>query len=92
MIKVKNLNGTSDNTPPKGYTSWRSWWEAKKGRKFDTCSCSGCKSSATVGAHVQKASSTDKSWYIVPLCSSCNKKPKSEEFEVREYDLVAVNS
>lgn len=91
MIKVKNINGTSDNTPPRGYLSWKSWWETKKNRKFNSCSCSGCINSATVGAHVQKAGSPDRKWYIVPLCAACNKKPKGEEFDVREYDLVAVN-
>lgn len=91
MIKVKNLNGTSGNVPPKGYSSWKSWWESQKGRKFDSCSCSKCKNPAIVGAHVQKVSLSDRKWYIVPLCATCNKKPKGKEFEVRECDLVAVN-
>ena len=91
MTKVKNLNGTSDNTPPRGYSSWRAWWEAQTGRRFGTCSCSSCASSATVGAHVQKVGSDNK-WYIVPLCSSCNVSKKNVEFYVRDADLVAVNS
>ena len=93
MTKVKNLNGTSDNAPtPKGYTSWKAFWEAKTGRTFSTCSCNGCTTSAAVGAHVQKDSSADKKWYIVPLCTSCNVSKKNEVFEVRDNDLVAVNS
>ena len=65
--------------------------EANKGKKFGTCSCSDCIKSTTVGAHMQKVNSSDKSWYIVPLCISCNIKLKSMTFEVRKYDLVAVN-
>lgn len=91
MIKVKNLTGTSDNNPPIGYASWRAWWEAKTKRKFGICSCSDCRSSAQVGAHVQKVGS-DNRWYIVPLCSPCNTGKKNQEFYVREEDLVAVNS
>jgi hypothetical protein len=34
MTKVKNLNGTTDNTPPRGYVSWKDWWEAKKAENF----------------------------------------------------------
>ena len=36
--------------------------------------------------------SSDRKWYIVPLCRACNKKGKEEVFEVRDNDLVAVNS
>ena len=93
MTKVKNLNGTSDNDPTKkGYSSWKEFWEEKKGKKFSSCSCSGCLKSASVGAHVQKDSLADRKWYIVPLCISCNVSKKDEVFEVRDNDLVAVNS
>lgn len=93
MTKVKNLNGTSDNDPKKkGYSSWKSFWEDKTGREFSSCSCSGCLESASVGAHVQKVSLDDRKWYIVPLCNSCNVSKKDEVFEVRNDDLVAVNS
>lgn len=93
MTKVKNLNGTSDNDPKKkGYPTWRAFWEAKTGRTFSSCSCSECAASATVGAHVQKDSAIDRNWYIVPLCNSCNVGKKNEVFDVRDNDLVAVNS
>jgi len=54
--EVHNLNGTSDNRPPKGYHSWRRWWEDKSGRNFGSCSCYECESGdpAEFGAHVQK--------------------------------------
>lgn len=88
---VKNLNGTSDNLPPKPYSSWKAWWEDKKGRNFMFCSCSDCLSPASVGAHAQKVSKDDKKWYIIPLCTSCNNKSSDEEFSVQEADLEAVN-
>lgn len=86
---VKNLNGTSDNKVPSGYTSWLNFWE--KNSKKKASECSHCNKSAVLGAHVQKANSTDRSWYIVPLCCGCNCKPSTEEFTVYE-ELVPVNS
>ena len=87
-VKVKNLNGTSDNKAPAEYSSWLEFWEKKAGKKAGECG--HCTADAEVGAHVQKADSSDKSWYIVPLCKTCNKKSSSEEFTVYE-PLVAVN-
>ena len=91
-MKVKNLNGTSKYKPiKKGYSSWKEFWEDKKGKKFNYCSCIDCKSPAEVGGHVQKAYSTDQKWYIIPLCKSCNKRKKEDIFEVRAIDLEEVN-
>ncbi|MBD5416998.1 MAG: hypothetical protein HDR50_04930 [Desulfovibrio sp.] len=92
MVKVKNLKGTSDNPPPAGCSSWREFWEEKQVWPFETCSCKGCTRDAEHGAHVQKADSTDRKWYIVPLCAKCNIGKKDTEFEVDEDDLVAVDS
>lgn len=91
MVKVKNLNGTSDNNPPSPYLTWKEWWEDKKGRKVGICSCEGCLNRAEVGAHVQKANVSDRKWYIVPLCTRCNVSKKNVEFSVNENDLEPVN-
>lgn len=91
MAKVHNLNNTTDRKPPKGYATWREWWEDKKGRKFSTCSCYSCTSSAEVGAHVQKHGSSDRKWYIVPLCRGCNGMSSDETFYVRDNDLEPIN-
>ena len=91
MAQVKNLNGTSDNHPPIGYSSWKEWWEKKKGRSFNYCSCKECTNKAIVGAHVQKAYDTDRKWYIVPLCTECNVSKKNMVFEVSDFDLEPVN-
>ena len=88
MVKVKNLHNTSDRKP-KNYSTWKEFWEAKKCYWPDDCSASDCNASAEVGAHVKKVGSSDNSWYIVPLCSGCNKR--NDEFEVPEYRLVPVN-
>lgn len=91
MTKVKNLNGTTDNNPPKGFATWRAWWEHKKGRAFSTCSRGGCLNNAMVGAHVQKVYGGNE-WYIVPLCRNSNGLSSATHFEVRDADLQAVNS
>jgi hypothetical protein len=31
-----------------------------------------CGNKAADGAHIQKISPDDRSWYIIPLCRSCN--------------------
>ncbi len=92
MIKVHNLNGTTDNKPPCGYDSWKEWWEERKNRRFNECSCYRCTSKAEVGAHVQKSGSVDEKWYIVPLCISCNSSKKDMDFFVNKEDLEQVNS
>jgi len=92
MNLVKNLNKTSNRTPPSEYLSWKQWWVDKTGRSFPSCSCSGCNVSAAVGAHVQKSGANDMKWYIVPLCIGCNNKPSTEVFYVRDYDLVWVEA
>ncbi len=88
MIKVKNLNGTSGRVPNQ-YSSWLAFWEAKTGRKANKCSVYACNKTDLVGAHVQKADSSDRSWYIVPICAACNHRVG--EFYVTET-LVPVNS
>lgn len=85
---VKNLNGTSDREP-KGFNSWKEFWEDKKGKSFDYCSNLECCEIAEVGAHVQKVGYEEsKEWYIVPLCKGCNNK--SNKFKVDRCCLAEV--
>lgn len=58
-------------------------------QKKYTCGASGCSNNDLVGAHVQKVNSSDKSWYITPLCKACNQR--TDEFDVF-WDLVPVPS
>ncbi|EGR5566937.1 hypothetical protein CES77_17880 [Vibrio cholerae] len=87
-MKVRNINGTSDNKCE--CTSWLAHWEKFSGKKAGTCVEKTCTENAVVGAHVQKDSSTDKSWYIIPLCQSHNKK--ADEMELYgSPTLVSAN-
>ncbi|HDU8491122.1 TPA: hypothetical protein RG418_002112 [Aeromonas hydrophila] len=76
-MKVKNIKGTSDNTCKCG--SWLKHWEKYSDTKAGLCVEKGCMSEATVGAHVRKDSTTDQSWYIIPLCDSHNKEADEME-------------
>lgn len=86
---VKNVSGSSRFSAPFGYTSWLKYWEAQTGQSAYFCSADGCIGTNLVGAHVQKAYSDDKKWYIVPLCSSCNQR--TDTFNV-SATLVPVPS
>ena len=41
------------------------------------------------GCHVQKAGSTDRSWYIVPLCDSCNQR-ENEVLDIGDLKMVSA--
>ena len=72
-MKVKNINGTSGSECNCG--SWLKHWTNYSGQSLPaSCREVTCASAPDVGAHVQKDSATDKSWYIVPLCTKHNAK------------------
>jgi putative tonB-related protein len=89
MIKVKNANGSSRFRIPLGYDSWLDYWEKQTGVKMSICGCKNCNNTDLVGGHVIKANSTDKHYYITPICRSCNNR--TDEFYVY-WDLVPVPS
>lgn len=89
MALVKNINGSVDNNPPSGYSSWREYWEQKMGRKFSNCSCLSCAKKAEVGGHVKKVYGSNE-WYIVPICYSHNSSANTSSYEVRDADLLPV--
>ena len=75
-MQVKNINGTSQNDCKCG--SWLEHWKIFSGQQVPKyCSKEKCTEKPTVGAHVQKDSTTDRNWYIVPLCGTHNKKATS---------------
>jgi hypothetical protein len=90
MIKVKNLRGTDDSPVPSGYKSWIDYWKKKTGRNYPDCAVYGHHHKADVGAHVQKADSSDNRWYIVPVCYSINNQ-HGASFYVSAEDLVLEN-
>ena len=72
-MKVTNINGTSDNTCSCG--SWLEHWKNFSNQSLPSyCPEKSCTKKPEVGAHIQKDSIFDKSWYIVPLCKDCNAK------------------
>lgn len=88
-MKLINIEGTSDNACKCG--SWLEHWKKFSRQAIPaTCPVENCSRAPTVGAHVQKDSSTDKSWYIVPLCDRHNAKIRS--LTVRDgIALVSAN-
>lgn len=89
-MKVNNINGTSDTTCKCG--SWLNHWENFSGQKVPKhCVVTGCLEKTEVGAHVQKDSSTDKGWYIVPFCTTHNGQT-GKSLDISDvYKLVSAN-
>ena len=77
-MKVRNMTGTSDNVCKCG--SWLDHWKNFSGQSMPTyCVEEKCLKSPEVGAHVRKAESSDKDWYIVPFCKDHNKSTDALE-------------
>jgi len=87
-MKVTNINGTSDNTCKCG--SWLAHWKKFSGQSITFCPVENCLEKDLVGAHVQKDSTTDHNWYILPLCKTHNAKGKSLTVS-DSYKLVSAN-
>jgi hypothetical protein len=77
-MKVKNINGRRQGSCRCG--TWLDHWIKICGRPLPShCSEAHCMCKPELGAHVQKDSSTDKSWYIIPLCVKHSVKAASLE-------------
>jgi hypothetical protein len=88
-VKVKNINGTSPNTCNCG--SWLDHWIKFSGQELPQyCSELSCVAKPELGAHVQKNSSSDRNWYIIPLCAKHNAKAESLDI-VDVTTLVSAN-
>lgn len=89
-MRVRNINGTSDNTCK--CDSWLDHWIKFGGQSLPRyCVEVTCRESPEVGAHVQKDDSTDSSWYIIPLCKRHNGE-QGESLEVSDgTTLVPAN-
>lgn len=88
-MKLKNINGTSDNSCRCG--SWLDHWKKHSGQSVHICPVAYCLKKAEVGAHVQKHSSSDNSWYIVPLCKSHNAEKGKSVDVIGTVTLVSAN-
>jgi hypothetical protein len=89
-MKVNNINGTSDSSCKCG--SWLDHWMNFSGESLPSyCSEKACIRKPEVGAHVQKDSSTDRGWYIVPLCTEHNRQTGKSLDLVDSAKLVPAN-
>ena len=71
-MKITNINGTSDTNCKCG--SWLNHWINYSRQNLPTyCPVLGCSEKPELGAHVQKANSYDRKWYIIPLCKTHNR-------------------
>lgn len=85
-MQVRNLNGTAAATCRCG--SWLSHWQLYSGQPLGLCAAVECGNVPTVGGHVQKYALLDMSWYVVPLCSTCNAR-RGQRLDVSD-DVVLV--
>jgi hypothetical protein len=77
-MKVKNINGRRQNSCRCG--TWLDHWVRICGRPIPQhCAQARCLGKPELGAHVQKDSSTDTDWYIIPLCVKHSIKAESLE-------------
>lgn len=89
-MKVKNINGTTQNTCKCG--SWLAHWENFSGQSLPTyCPEASCLNKPEVGAHVQKDDPNDQSWYIVPLCREHNAQTGGTLTIINGVALVSAN-
>ncbi len=89
-MRVKNINGTSDNTCKCG--SWLEHWKKFSSQTLSSyCSEVKCTKKPEVGAHVQKDNSTDTNWYIVPFCNTHNGETGKSLDIVDSVKLVSAN-
>lgn len=88
-MRVRNVNGTSDNKCNCG--SWLDHWKKFSRQSLPShCVEKSCTNPPEVGAHVQKDSSYDSGWYIIPLCQKHNAKTASLEI-MDSTVLVSAN-
>jgi hypothetical protein len=97
-MRVKNLNKAAQDKSSGG--SWLTHWEKHSGQNAWMCYVQGCIGRPSAGGRVQKDGSTDRGWYVIPLCATCNDK-SGQDLEIwaeatlvsaRESEFVVVQS
>ncbi len=90
-MQVHNLNDTSQNKCQ--CVSWLVHWGRFSGQPANTCAVLGCMNLPSVGGHVQQSggSDDDRSWYIIPLCSSCNAQRGASLYIRDDVQPVSAN-
>ncbi|MDD3490240.1 MAG: hypothetical protein PHR62_10200 [Paludibacter sp.] len=88
-MKVKNINGTTQNTCTCG--SWLNHWKKFSKQTVTVCKAKGCHNKDIVGAHVRKDVNYDDRWYIVPFCHQHN-HPTTGKIELKKSTkLIPAN-
>lgn len=91
-MRIKNINGTSDHSC--NCANWLEHWEKYNPAKQKVpiyCPATACFKKPVLGAHVQKDSTTDNNWYIIPLCSTCNAKAGQSLDVTDSISLASAN-
>lgn len=89
-MKVKNINGTTQNVCK--CKSWLKHWENYSSQSLSKyCAEKTCTGKPEIGAHVQKDTTKDKSWYIVPLCKTHNNKTGDSLELISTIKLASAN-
>lgn len=89
MALVRNVEGSGNDNPPNGFSSWKEFWEARMKKSFSLCSRVDCFKTATDGAHVENTQNTGER-FIVPLCEKCNNPSNRDSFEVDDSNLLRI--
>jgi hypothetical protein len=79
----KNIHGMGDFKPPEGHTNFLEFYEKESGHSTKICKVKGCTNGAEMGAHIKKVKlrvNQDNSWYVIPMCKTCN--CREDEFEL----------
>ncbi|WP_416777290.1 hypothetical protein ACNFJN_03215 [Xenorhabdus budapestensis] len=87
-MRVRNINGTGDNTCSR-CGSWLNHWKKHTKQNIETCFVLGCNKPAKEGAHVKKVGVNDNSWYILPFCHEHNMK-HNEEFSTKILGALSL--
>ncbi|WP_120945779.1 MULTISPECIES: hypothetical protein [Helicobacter] len=82
---ITHITNTT-NHRPKVERSWIEFWKKETGKSSPKCCIYGCSNSADRGAHVYL--DDERSWWVVPVCSSCNPADNSS-WDVKA-DTIAV--
>jgi hypothetical protein len=94
MAKITNVGNTLRIAVTCKCGSWIEHWEKfSEMTRPDYCIVFPlCLKKDIVGAHVQKANSDDKDWYIVPLCKKHSRYKASKILEISDiFPLVKAN-
>ena len=89
-MKVRNLNGEMQ-TRYSGADLLAHWDRFSRQTAY-RCFVIGCRNKCSVGGVVQRDTTGDPTWYIIPLCEDCNRK-KNQELDIWDYArLIPVSS